>query len=432
MPSHTIAPGRNVAAGTATTLDAARGTTVRNHNLTMLANTVVTGSRHPSRTDLARMTGLNRSTMTRLVEHLISCGIIRELNSESTGSGRPAVPLAPALHTYAAIGVDISTGSVEASVVDLSGEILAQHYQQLNTSNAEKTLTVVRRIIDDLHMRATDAELTTVGITVALHGLIATNHTYLLSSPNLGWHDIDLLEELRKAAPQNMLPQINFLNSADAGAYAETYLRNKQDIPLSDYLYVSGGTGIDAAIVKCGGFDTGCHGWAGELGHVYVAEGKRQCSCGNTGCLETFAGQYTLMETSGLAPHSSTGNLFAALSRKEPDACKAVKSAAHYLGIALASFINICDIPTIVLDGLYAQLFEYLDKPLQRMLTEHTLSSQWADIKVLRSVSTSNSVAFGAAWKGLIEFLSTPDRWQKQNDEQLGYFPITDTPSVTI
>ena len=192
MPSHTIAPGRNVAASTATTLDAASGTTVRNHNLTMLANTVVTGSRHPSRADLARMTGLNRSTMTRLVEHLISCGIIRELNSESTGSGRPAVPLAPALHTYAAIGVDISTGSVEASVVDLSGEILAQHYQQLNTSNAEKTLTVVRRIIDDLRMRATDAELTTVGITVALHGLIATNHTYLLSSPNLGWHDIDL------------------------------------------------------------------------------------------------------------------------------------------------------------------------------------------------------------------------------------------------
>mgnify|MGYP000496262093 FL=1 len=56
MPSHTIAPGRNVAAGTATTLDAASGTTVRNHNLTMLANTVVTGSRHPSRADLARMT----------------------------------------------------------------------------------------------------------------------------------------------------------------------------------------------------------------------------------------------------------------------------------------------------------------------------------------------------------------------------------------
>ena len=121
-------------------------------------------------------------------------------------------------------------------------------------------------------------------------------------------------------------------------------------------------------------------------------------------CLETFAGQYALMEASGLAPHSSTGNLFAALSRKEPDACKAVKSAAHYLGIALASFINICDIPTIVLDGLYAQLFEYLDKPLQRMLTEHTLSSQWADIKVLRSVSTSNSVAFGAAWKGSSNF----------------------------
>ena len=72
MPSHTIAPGRNVAAGTATPLDAASGTTVRNHNLTMLANTVVTGSRHPSRADLARMTGLNRSTMTRLVEHLIS------------------------------------------------------------------------------------------------------------------------------------------------------------------------------------------------------------------------------------------------------------------------------------------------------------------------------------------------------------------------
>lgn len=423
---------RSAAAGQNTALDAARGVTVRNHNLAMIANAVVTGAHHPSRADLARMTGLNRSTMTRLVEYLISCGIIHELSSESSGAGRPAVPLAPALHTYASIGVDISTGSIEASVVDLSGEILAQHYQQLSTAKAQKTLGAVRRIIDDMYQRAIDADLTVVSIIVALRGLIDANRTYLLSSPNLGWRNIDLLAELRNAAPDHKLPHIAFMNAADAGAYAETYLRNKQGRPLGDYLYVSGGVGIDTALVTSAGFSTGSHGWAGELGHVFVAEGSRICSCGNTGCLESFAGQHAIMSASGLPKQGSTGNLFAALSRKEPEACKAIETAAECLGIALSSFINICDVTTIVLDGLYAQLFEYLEHPLQRVLERRVLSSQWADITVLRSVSTNNTVALGAAWKGLVDFLDTPDRWQKQTEDRLNYYPITNTPSITI
>ncbi|MBW3081346.1 ROK family protein [Bifidobacterium saguinibicoloris] len=423
---------RNVAVGTNGALDAARGVTVRNHNLSMIANAVVTGATHPSRADLARMTGLNRSTMTRLVEHLVKCGIIHELGSESNGAGRPAVPLAPALHTYASIGVDISTGSIEATVVDLSGETLAQHYQQLSTVRPQKTLNVVRRIIDDMYQRAVDAELTVVGITVALRGLIDANRTYLLSSPNLGWSNIDLLGELRNASPSHMLPQVSFMNAADAGAYAETYLRNKQGRTLGDYLYVSGGVGIDTALVTGTGFDTGSHGWAGELGHVFVAEGTRQCSCGNTGCLESFAGQHAIMAACGLPVNGSTGNLFAALSRKEPEACKAVDTAAQCLGIALSAFVNICDVSTIVLDGLYAQLFEYLEPPLQQVMKRRVLSSQWADIKVLKSVSTNNTVALGAAWKGMVEFLADPDRWQKQSEDRLNYYPITSTPSVTI
>lgn len=424
---------RNVAASKKNVLNTAGRTSLHNHNLAIIAKAVITGSLpDPSRAYLAKITGLNRSTLSRLVEQLIAYGIIRELDSKNIGSGRPAVPLAPALHTYASIGVDIMRDSIEASVVDLSGQILAQQYLQTETEEAAKTLVLVGRIISDLHERARNADLIVVDVTAALHGYFDRNGTHLLSSPTLGWTDVDLARSLHIGREKKYMPAISFLNSADAGAYAENYLRNKHGEPLSDFLYVSGGSGIDAALMKNGSFDAGYHGWAGELGHVYVAEGTNVCSCGNTGCLESFAGQNAIMAASGFSQDSPIGNLFAALMRNETRASKAVASAADYLGLALADFVNICDVPTIVLDGLYSKLFEYLKEPLVLKLSKRVLSSKWAKINVLKSISTSNSVAFGAAWKGITKFIDTPSRWKKQIKNKLNYYPITDTPSVTL
>ena len=83
--------------------------------------------------------------------------------------------------------------------------------------------------------------------------------------------------------------------------------------------------------------------------------------------------------------------LFAALARNETRASKAVANAADYLDLALADFVNICNVPTIVLDGLYSKLFEYLKGPLLLKLSKRVLSSKWAKINVLKSISTSNS-----------------------------------------
>ena len=153
------------------------------------------------------------------------------------------------------------------------------------------------------------------------------------------------------------------------------------------FIYVSGEIGIGAAIIVDGRCFTGLHGWAGEIGHIMVDRGGPDCACGATGCLEMYAGKQALTLGAGLEADASIDALVEACERGDSLARTAVLGAAEALGIALGACINIVDVSSVVLGGIFAPLVPYLSAPLLTELATRVLSSRWVDDLTVRASS---------------------------------------------
>lgn len=417
--------------------DAFCATSMRNHNLILIANTVATGNCNYSRADLARITGLNRSTLTRLVDQLIEFGIIRELDSQVTGSGRPAVPLAPAQHTYASIGISISKTHLEVCVIDVAGNVLAERYEQIENNSPTSTLMKIKEIIQTLQQNIKNARLIVVHATIAISGLTIIKYPNIFSSPNLNWQHVNLVEfyqlfETTLYLDNETTLPIEFIDLADAGAYAETYLRHKEGDFISNFLYIHTDSSIDTTLVKDQFFEKGYQHHGGRLGHVFVAPSKYTCSSGHTGCLETFAGKQALIRESNLPTTASISNFYAALSRNEKHASKAATVAAEKLGIALATFVNISGISIFIFDGIYSEIFDTVKDTIYNIVKERSICSDSNNIQIEKTISPRSNIAFGSAWHGMAQFLNDPHLWQKRSHASLQYRAIEEMPATTI
>jgi glucokinase len=115
-------------------------------------------------------------------------------------------------------------------------------------------------------------------------GPISVRDGTIVYIASIGWRNVPIVEMLEKACG---LP-VAFENDANAAAYAE-YAEASKSMDIGDLIYVTVSTGIGAGIVSGGRLLRGARDSAGELGHICVAPGGRQCSCGNLGCLEAYA-----------------------------------------------------------------------------------------------------------------------------------------------
>lgn len=409
----------------------ARANNMRAHNLSVLAQAVADGPVPLSRAELAHATGLNRSTVTRLVEQLLGDGIVVEGDLRAATSGRPAVPLHPARHTHVALGAEISAEYLEVCVVDLTGSILVErrHEFTVQVPKRARMLAELAGIINDLAVQVEQAGMSLVGVACGVPGLIDPSTGYLHTSPHLDWHDVDLISAMTEAGCRF---EVGFHNSAGVAAHAEVRARRRASQAVSDFVYVTGSSGIGAALVRNHLVEGGARGWAGELGHVLVSGSEARCSCGARGCLETVAARSAILTNAGLSPDAPIGQLFAALRRSDPRAQDAVALAGRGLGEALAAYLNLVDAPLVVLGGLLERLFDNLGPKVHEMIGARVLSHAWAPVGVEPSLAGAHAVSEGAAWLILKDFIGSPDRWCPPPRGTTPYYSVDQTPEVTV
>ncbi len=127
-------------------------------------------------------------------------------------------------------------------------------------------------------------------------------------------------------------------NDAKALALGEGWVGEATGSPHYIGMVVS--TGIGGGIVLDGRLLDGRLGNAGHVGHVIVIPDGRACRCGGQGCLEA--------EASGTAVAAMTGQL----ARLAPAAV--VERTGTLVGRALASVVNLLDLPLAVVSGSVA------------------------------------------------------------------------------
>jgi predicted NBD/HSP70 family sugar kinase/biotin operon repressor len=238
-----------------------------------------------SRADLARATGLSRTTVSSLVGDLLAGGQVVETAERGRphkgGSGRPSVLLRLCAPTGQVAGVDIGHGHVRAAVADRTGTVVAERIRLVDVdTRGTEAFDVAAELVRGLVAETGSADLRQVGACVPapLDRSSARVSTRVMP----GWLGLDPGEELARRLE---LPVVAG-NDANLGALAE--LQHGAGRGATDLVYVKVATGLGAGIVIGGRLHRGASGNAGEIGHVQVDEHGAVCRCGSRGCLETM------------------------------------------------------------------------------------------------------------------------------------------------
>jgi predicted NBD/HSP70 family sugar kinase len=337
-----------------------------------------------SRAELARRTGLSRSTVSTLVADLQRRGLVVERAGQFAGEGQPGRPAAlleldP--RAAAAVGVDFDHDKIRVAVSDLSRSVLAEATARHDVDHdAQGALELAARLIAETLEETGLERDRLLGVGVALAGPIDHDKGALHPSDVLpGWAHVDAARELEQRVD---LPAY-VDNDANLGALAEVTLGAGRNARFAAYLSIS--SGIGAGIVVDGRPYHGHRGTAGEVGHVVVDPQGPICRCGNRGCLETLASGPALLK---LVQESRDTELtvreMIELARDGDAGCRrAIADAGQVVGRVVAGLVNLFSPEMVVIGGDLGEAGDLLLDPLREAVRRNALPAAAEDLKVV-------------------------------------------------
>jgi predicted NBD/HSP70 family sugar kinase len=393
---------------------------MRSHNSRLLLK-MLWRAGELSRADLARGSGLSRSTVSAIVAELLDAGIVSESHVARSQGGRPPIVLRIEAERFFILGLELGASHITALRVDLRGRVRHQasvsHDVEQDPDGAQAALL---QLTDEMVASAGEAAL--VGIGLAVPCPVDPRRPDLLSPRILPkWTDVRLgaLLHHRYSAP------VLVDNDANLGAVAERWWGAGQH--SDDFSYVKVATGVGAGHIFDGHVYRGAFGIAGEIGHTAIDPNGPSCRCGRSGCLETMIGSASLVarararvaagEPSSLARAPITMDALLAAAREgDPLAADIVGRAGHFLGIAVANLVNLLNPSLIVLGGHLTEAGSLVLDPLHRVLAERVLGSSMEVAAVEISTMGRTAVALGAATAVLQAALDEPTIFPKPGD----------------
>jgi glucokinase len=187
-------------------------------------------------------------------------------------------------------------------------------------------------------------------------------------------------------------------NDANATAIGEMMYGGARG--MKDFIEITLGSGVGSGVVANGRMIYGHGGTAGELGHVIVKSGGRQCGCGRCGCLETYVSARGIVRTAlevmandkrpgrlrDVAPSTLDAKIIADLATAGDElALETFEQTGRVLGEALANFAAVTYPEAIFLFGGLAKSGSLLFEPTQRYMDENMLFLYKDKVKLLPS-----------------------------------------------
>lgn len=360
-----------------------------------------------SRADIAKATGLNKTTVSALVDELARQHLVREVGmGESTGGRRPRLLTLNASAGFA-IGADLGVDYFLVVALNLQGQpVWKKRVKRAPGTDPKVDVAKLADLIEEAIAAVSPAPLGLLGIGVGVHGPVEHPGGRLLFAPNLGWTDVPVGEWLaeRFSAP------IVVDNEANAGALAELWAGAGQDV--GSLFYFSVGVGLGAGIVIDGEIYRGVAGTAGEFGHTTVDPAGPPCNCGNRGCLEVFVSERALMtylQRSGPESVSASAEeVFQAADAGDAAAISALARLGEYLGIGIANAINTFNPELVVIGGPIARAGHHVLNAARRVVEQRALAFPRSRARIVVSALGEEACAVGAGVMILQEFFRIP------------------------
>ncbi len=356
-----------------------------------------------TRAELTRRTGLNRSTVLALVGELVEQGFVHEElpgagADRPAGVGRPSAVVRASRDVVAA-AVTVEIDAVAVALVALDGTVRDRLVEpQSSVPGAAAAIDAVARVLATLTARA-DPALRLVGVGVAVPGIVRVEDGVVRDAPHLGWRDEPFAGPL---AERLGLP-VRAANDANVGAWAERLYGSARGV--DDLVYLNGGaSGIGGGIVSAGRPFSGADGYAGELGHTFVAANGIRCHCGAIGCLETEASRGALTAVTRTAPDDLDA-LAAALAERHDAVERVVDRQVTALATAIRNAIHTVDPQVVVLGGFLGVLLGHVGDRVEDDVRAQTMAAMTDRLRIVPAELGRDVLVRGAAELGFADLL---------------------------
>jgi predicted NBD/HSP70 family sugar kinase len=359
-----------------------------------------------SRAEIARVTGLSRSTVSSLVSDLQAHGLIVEHSDPeapaSMATGRPPTLLSLDRSAGAVVGIDFGHDRIHAAVSDLSRTVLAEAVRPEDVDHdAEDALDTAAELVDELLAETGLDHGDVIGVGMALSGPIDHDRGAVRPTAILpGWEGLEVSAEMSRRLGD--LP-VHLDNDANLGALAEVTLGAARDARNAVYVMIS--SGIGAGLIVDGRPYRGGGGMAGEIGHVLVDETGPICRCGNRGCLETFISGPALTDLL----RRSRGEVLSVhdivrLAHGGDTGCqRAIADAGRVLGRVVAAICNVFNPDTVVVGGDLGEAGDVLLDPMREAVGRYAVAPAAEDARIVAGVLGERAQVLGALALALLQ-----------------------------
>ncbi|WP_066637009.1 ROK family transcriptional regulator [Serinicoccus hydrothermalis] len=303
---------------------------------------VVSDRDEVTRQEIARHTGLSRSTVADLVTRLLESGDLTEATQQPGGRGRPAQLVRRADPQGLLLGLDLGHNHVTVALGDASAAVLQEVTVDADLDrDPDATIDLTRDLALEVLARE-GSSLSDVAAAVAgLPGPMS--HAGVLSVPSMLGQG-QMRDPGRRLSRVLGMP-VPVTTDTVLGAVGE--LRSGAAMGVDDVIFVKASHGVGCALVLGGQIYRGSGGLAGEFGHTRVGDGAIRCRCGNLGCLETVAGLERVLAE---LPHPYTEAALTAEGVGDPVVSRVVTDAGRAVGSTLAPICNALN-PALVVTG---------------------------------------------------------------------------------
>ena len=351
-----------------------------------------------SRASVARASGLTAPTVSKVVESLLSRGLVEEFDQVKSAVGRPSKLVQMATSSSAVIGVVIDADTCCVTMTGLDGRVTEERTLRFPTPDDYTAL--IDRLEERCRTLLSRISAVPRGVGVSVPGLVNERLRQVVFSPNL--HILDHQNPARDLE-ERLGIECLLVHELQALCLGERTYGGAHGLENFAILDVTQGLGL--GVVVGGTVLAGNSGMAGEIGHITVDPNGMRCGCGNRGCLETLATDAALVRLvrERVEKPLSVAEVAVLLDERTADFQQDIHMVAEYLAIAIAVVINTFNPTSVFVHGrLLVERKERFDLVLERV-RQRTLTPLLAVCTIIPTRSSKRQGAIAGIMHWLTE-----------------------------
>jgi predicted NBD/HSP70 family sugar kinase len=360
-----------------------------------------------TRAELTRRSGLNRSTIARLVTELMGLDLVRESEPRDSGVvGRPS-PIVRANDDIVVICVNPDVDAITVGLVGLGGKIHSRvRYPTRGVPTVKEMIKIVAKVVRD-SVAGIEDDIRIVAIGIAVPGIVRVDQGVVEFAPHLDWTNEPVAQLMEKGLGYPAFAA----NDANLGTIAERLYGTASG--MTDVIYLNGSrSGLGGGVIANGRPVNGAHGFGAELGHIEVAPKGIPCCCGRRGCLETEVSLSRFLDILGQTSMDPDDLGHVIESSTDKRLAREINRQLDVLAVSISNFISIFNPEVVVLAGFLGALLDANPSRLKERVDANSFRQLSADVRLVRAQLRSQHLLVGAAELAFASILHDPSSFE--------------------